>query len=689
MKRRPRQRVRTKAGRPSHLVVAGLRAVCIVEVGNATLTHLCAAPVELFRSANFEGLGPPRSGSVRLNHCTLRFRNRLLSTKCTFFASVDEAWIGVLIQRTMAVRQDVRISFVPHLDYLGKFQGSDEQSVTLDEKGVTVRCLDHPEIVAAIMSDASRAEVEGRGSTVKLQLTARRHFVAFAGGTHDAVDALRNRLRLQSVAAELSRAKSESGVALADGATLRTPDRGINRFFHESRIWFLKACRCLPLGSPHRTDTSENDDVSLLTASIDYPGVFANDCVQSSMEGMIVAPRLRQVFVNGCAVLRGYMEACGGYLPESVECITGSRLAFIQSMKIGQHPEWIASVASLVLLTGDAELGHYYRPAIRDTLRYFQDSNGDGVSEWDTSAYPEQPDTTGYRSGVLYAQAWWVWAYGLAAEAAEFLGFDSDARELRDRAAAASKAMEERFGRDDGYGSWLNQDGSLHPHRGHSAIIPLSLGLAPAERARRVLEAATAPDVWLPPFGPRRADAAHPVAGGDVVWGFMRWNLVSAMFRYGQADRAAALASQWSREELAQALPAPESFPRAITGITGNGYVWTAARALRSLSFGLFGIELRANSLEFNPVLPTRWRLMELRRIPYRGRTFTVRVVRGADDCIRLDGRTVPAAIVSESDLRSDGKTTLEIRLQTRRQNTSGTTSTRSTDLAREHQRGT
>ncbi len=203
----------------------------------------------------------------------------------------------------------------------------------------------------------------------------------------------------------------------------------------------------MPFGTPWSTDATANREIEVLTASPDYHGVFANDCVQTALEGMLVAPSLQSVYETDLELLYHHAGNCHGYMPEAVEYIHGRPEVFIQGMRIGQHPEWIVALASIVLLSGDAQLGERLWPGVELAVRHYVDSNGDGVNDWDQMAYPEQPDTTGYRGGMLYAQAWWVWAFDRAAELARFLNKPDVATAMQARHDEAQRAMERAFAR--------------------------------------------------------------------------------------------------------------------------------------------------------------------------------------------------------------------------------------------------
>jgi hypothetical protein len=101
-------------------------------------------------------------------------------------------------------------------------------------------------------------------------------------------------------------------------------------------------------------------------------------------------------------------------------------------------------------------------------------------------------------------------------------------------------------------------------------------------------------------------EPAYPDLGGAHSWGFMRWNLVDALFRYGWTGEAALLLERWAIQEDGSHFQAPEGFP-TVTGVTGLGYVWTAARSLCALLFGLGGIRLTGGGLVLAPRLPAGW----------------------------------------------------------------------------------
>lgn len=651
--------------------VAGARATCRVHPLQARLDHVAAAPAEAFRVVEIRPVGLTDSLEVHTNHVVRTvIEPSGAETRWTFFASPDGPWVGWLIERPgapEALRAGIELE--PHLDYISKFLSQPQHSARWTEGGLELATPEHPELVAAMVSDGAITPqgpsesilAPGERLAADLIVEGEAAFVIFAAGPAGAVRAALDSVTLEMVRSELAAVLAAEEAAASEGVRLTTPDEELNRFARQNRIWFHKARRLLPFGKPFSVQGAANQEIDVLAASPDYHGVFANDCVQTGIEGTLVAPSLFPVYLNNLDVLHRHADNSGGAMPEAVEFWLGGTELFIQPLRIGQHPEWIATAASLVLLSGDRELGERLWPGVDLALRHYVDSDSDGVNDWELAAYPEQPDTTGWQGGFLYAQAWWVWSLHLASEMAQYLG-RPEVVPLGERAVAAQEAMERAFARDDGYAVWLDDRGNQHPHVGHCAILPVALGVASTESATRVVDAMASEAVWLDPFGPYRANRGSGLAGGDRVWGFMRWNYIQALFEAGRPDTAARYSGVWARQELNAGLPAPESYPSPITGITGQGYVWTAGRALRALTFGLFGLRPLAEGLRIDPKLPAAWPEMELASVPLRGRLLDIVVRRSGDPASTLNGEPWAGPVVRESDLR-DGRNELIIEL--------------------------
>jgi cellobiose phosphorylase len=81
-----------------------------------------------------------------------------------------------------------------------------------------------------------------------------------------------------------------------------------------------------------------------------------------------------------------------------------------------------------------------------------------------------------------------------------------------------------------------------------------------------------------------------------------------------------------------------------VTGVTGKGYVWTAARSLRAVLLGLAGIRLTAAGLVVTPRLPAGWGPVRLLGVPFRGSTYDIVVQHAPRPALLVDGTPLPWA---------------------------------------------
>ncbi len=637
-------------------LITGRRGTARIDLARSEIRNVAFSPVEAFRSIHLQVRNHRSRSQIYTNHLIHHlFFGSERSLEISFCMAREGIWMAMLLQSNSDQPIEIKFTVEPSLDYIHKFQGRGSHTLHQSKQRITFTQLDHPELMAYVKSTLPLQTSATQTQTQTQQILSfnidRPGVIFWGGGYRDQVENELEALDYDAAVRELHQVIEAEERWIDQGAQLVCPDPDLNRFFQLSRSWFHKSIRRLPFGSPYQTDLQENQEIDVVSASPDYHGVFANDCIQSSLEGMIVAPDLKDCYQNGLEALYHHAHHLGDQIPESIELIHGDRRIYYALLRIGQHPEWIVSLASLVLLSGDRDLGKELWSGVQLALRYFVDPWQVGLNVWDTSAYPEQPDTRGYQFGRVYAQAWWIWALQLASELAGYLGYDSEADQLKQSADQASAALERYFAREDGYGSWLSEKGDLHPHQDHEVIIPIALGLAPPARAQRVIETILSPSMWMDPYGPRRSNLGSNLGGGDWVWGFMRWNFIQALFQYDRADQAQQLAAQWAKAEIKSGLRASEVFShRTATGITGEGYVWTAARASRAISYGLLGIRLRQDGLELDPKLPRSWPEMSFLNLPFRGKILDIIVQRG-DRSNQLNGQDGLGSRIRELDL--------------------------------------
>lgn len=418
---------------------------------------------------------------------------------------------------------------------------------------------------------------------------------------------------------------------LEGAAVLETPEPLLDEFTRACMAWPAANVRRLPFGPPHGIEGAGNRTWPVITASPDYHGIFANDCIQTLREIGLLGPGL-----YGAA--RNSLETMLRFGPkESVEWWTGDGKVWMFPLPLGDTPQIILGAAWHLLWTGDRDLARAWWPDLRRCLAVLDanDSDGDSLEDRRNTPYPEQPDPGEFHHEMLYVQCFWRQAFDQAAAVAGWMGFPEEA-EYREKARKISRSIEEKFGTSYGLGVWLNRRHEPHPHIGHEQVIAAAAGDVGDAKALQIIETATRPPVWTSD-GPRRAEPGKGVAAGDHVWTFLRWKLVQAMFRLGQTDRALELALRWAAQERDLIYQAPEGFP-AITGTTGKGYTWTAGRALRALVLGLTGFDLDGRGVSFAPRLPSSWKGFALRRLTVHGTRIDLEVKRGPASVL-VDGK--------------------------------------------------
>ncbi|MCL5998985.1 MAG: hypothetical protein M1546_23435 [Chloroflexi bacterium] len=428
--------------------------------------------------------------------------------------------------------------------------------------------------------------------------------------------------------------------AVADGVVIDTPDAGLNHFFLQSKLWGYKDTRLVPVGEPFDLDRNDNADLPALTASPDYHGIFANDNGQSCWEYGCLGPAFYPILANTLETLYRFG------VPESVEVdpVDATGRPWLSPLCIGQRPEWVMGACYLMLWSGQYT-GSLW-PRVQQVLAGFKqdDADGDWLDDYSSSTFPEQPDPHPYSHEMLYASAFWYRAFVEAAKVAGMLDDAARATEYAGCAQQIAQAVEAKFASDFGYASWLDASHRQHPHRGHNMVLPLQYEMASPARARTTFQTLLASPIGCDD-GPLAIEPGYPLAGAAHAWTFMRWNLVHALYRYGETRQATVLLLKWLAQEAALYYQAPEGFP-TITGVTGKGYSWSAGRAMRAILFGLFGLELHPHGFSFSPRLPADWPRMSLSGLVFRGATYDIVIERKEPAGVFLDGSDVKEEVI-------------------------------------------
>jgi hypothetical protein len=646
--------------------LCGLRCVAEVSLAAQRVGRIATAPVDILTELLLDVPGET-TDSVMLFPAHVEKTHTLaagVSARSHWIAASDAPCF--IISWTVENRSpadyvfELRCAARYNINYISKFRQIPNDTARLEGAWLIITDTGYPTLCAVTaMAPAWHACVaEGESditgdATRPGQVRARWHgqwnvpagasatiTLALAGSDYEERAREAVQTALDDPAAAIAHTITEWERRIERGPSLSTPYPDLDAFFEQTKLWGYRDTRLVPLGTPFDSTSNGNAETAVLTASPDYHGIFANDNAQSCWEYGALGPAFYPILDRTLEVLYRFGT------PESVEIdpFDATGRPWCSPLRIGERPQWVIGACALVLWSG-RYLDSYW-PRIQAVLAGFpaDDRDGDWLDDYSSSTYPEQPDPGPFRHEMLYASAFWWQAFREASKVAVFAGEPARAEAYQAAGQQIAEAIEARFAAPFGYASWLDAAHTQHPHRGHTMLVPLQFGLAPAERANHVFHTLLSPPLWSDD-GPLAVEPAYPLQGGAHAWGFTRWNLVHALFRYGRTEPAAELLGRWARHEAHLHFQAPEGFP-TVTGVSGKGYAWTAGRALRAMLFGLCGIELLAHGFMCTPRLPAAWSSLVLERLPFRGATYDIVVERADMRQVVLDGRALAGSFI-------------------------------------------
>jgi hypothetical protein len=349
----------------------------------------------------------------------------------------------------------------------------------------------------------------------------------------------------------------------------------------------------------------------LLAGLPEYPQLFGCDTTYSVV-GAVVG--------GAAAMMRSALERLGddagracGRVPH--ELTTNGRV--FHGGNIQETPQFTIAVWDYLRWTGDLALARRLFPVCREGMCAM-------LAAWsDPSGYPHGDGMverlgmgTRKLDSACYAVAGYAALAGLAAALGEpAAGYRATAERMR-------AAFDRDWWLDDEacYGDSMQLDGRVTLAGHWTVVLPLQLGLAPAEHAARAL--ARIERDWLVPAG-----LVHTRMTDEQVWTLPTGLLALAAFRHGRA----ALGLQ-----LLQAIAsttrhgAPGMFKELIPEGLCFVQLWSAALYLQGVVEGMLGLSPAAHRgrIVVQPALPPQLTALAVRGVPIAAQTLDIDVSR-------------------------------------------------------------
>ncbi|HSJ54310.1 MAG TPA: glycosyl hydrolase family 65 protein, partial [Anaerolineae bacterium] len=345
-----------------------------------------------------------------------------------------------------------------------------------------------------------------------------------------------------------------------------------------------------------------------------FPFWFASDgyyCLPGLMAGNLVASAQNHVLI-------GTRSEQNGRIPHQIS--PSGRV--VVGGNAQETPQWVMAVWDAYRWTGDRDfLAAAYPTAAKGLFDYTLDD-----ADRDGDLYPEGPGMV-EKQGMgpeKVDSASYLWA--ALQDLAQMAGLLGDT-ETATRAQEVASRLQASFDADwwlpaeELYADSMQGDPSQPPSSGQwSTVVPLEVGIAPAEHARATL--ARLQRGHLNEWG-----LVHTLGSDERVWTLPTATLSRGAFRNGDADLGFAML-----QHLAQTLDHGsigtfhELIPQGLSFVQ----LWSGATFVRGVVEDLMGIQVRADlhAVTIAPKLPASWAFAELEDLRFGGHTIRIRATR-------------------------------------------------------------
>lgn len=329
---------------------------------------------------------------------------------------------------------------------------------------------------------------------------------------------------------------------------------------------------------------------------------------------------------SALAALARYAQAACGRVPHEVT--TNGRV--FHPGNIQETPQLTLAVWDHLRWTGDLQLAESLFPTLREGMLAYLPAIGGPDPRYPLG--DGMVERLGMGSRKLDSACYTIAGLRALARLAAALG-DPEAERYAARAAIYNADFENDWWLEgEGlYADSMHSDGRLQLDGHWTAVLPVQLGLAAPERARRVLARIEAEFV-------NQWGLVHTRAHEELVWTLPTGLLALAAFRHGRAARGLELARNIALTARQGALGAfKELIPEGLCFVQ----LWSAGLYLQAILEGLLGLDpdAPAHSLAVDPVMPEYLGPVAVRGLTVGQHRLNLTIAPGA---LRLEHRDGP-----------------------------------------------
>jgi glycogen debranching enzyme len=283
-----------------------------------------------------------------------------------------------------------------------------------------------------------------------------------------------------------------------------------------------------------------------------------------------------------------------------------------------ETPQWVMAVWDVYRWTGDRDfLATAYPTAVEGLFSYVLDT-----ADQDSDNYPEGPAMV-EKAGMgpeKVDSASYLWAALVdLTQMAQALDDAETAARARDVAAALQASFDADWwlSEQEVYADSLLDSDNTPRYDGHwTAVVPLEVGIAPAERARASL--ARVQRDYLNEWG-----LVHTLGSDERVWTLPTATLSRGAYRYSDPEMGLEML-----QHLAQTLDHGSIglFHELVPEGLSFFQLWSGATFVRGVVEDLMGITVRADShaVTIAPQLVATWDFAELENLRFGEHTITI-----------------------------------------------------------------